>query len=146
MGTEDLADVIKLGSAVPQFDTGTSSQKFFSLSTLMGMIKSKNCIMLVVKKENHVIGFMITSIQPDTKDAYMHSIFVREDYRNQGIGSQMMEQTLSVLESQKDDCNHVFGLVRIENKNMLSIMSKYGFAHGNGFYYIDMMLPRKSSN
>jgi len=71
---------------------------------------------------------------------------VREDYRNQGIGSQMMEQTLSVLESQKDDCNHVFGLVRIENKNMLSIMSKYGFAHGNGFYYIDMMLPRKSSN
>lgn len=146
MTIHDADRVIELGTQISQFDTGTNSMKFYCKETLGKMIHSENCIMLTAKKGDEIIGFMLTSVLPDARDAYMHSLFVDKNFRNKGIGSALVEKTMIILEKRPDECNHVFGLVRNENVGTLNFLTNRGFDSGNGFRYIDLMLPREKTS
>ena len=141
MDAKDVDDIIDLAFDIPQFDTGTNSQKFFSKSTLSDMIQSEDCVTLVAEKEKKVIGFIITSILNASKDAYIHTLFVHVNNRHRGIGRKLVQRTLEILKQRPDHCNHVFGIVKVENEVAANLLEKEGFEIGTDFKYIDLMLP-----
>ena len=140
ISNEDIDSIIQLGTDVPQFDTGTNSLKFFSEETLERMVKSDNCVLLAAKRSGEIIGFIITSINIDTRDAYIHTILVIEQVRNQGIGGMLLDKTLTKLRETPEKCNHVFGLVHPDNLASLHLLARLGFDSGTVFKYNDMML------
>ena len=140
MDRGELDEVINLALNTQEFQTGTESPNFFYKKTLIKWIKSKkkNGILLVAKKNKEVIGFMITSYNVDSREAYMHTIVVKKKYRNIGAGGKLLKQTLIKLK--KLGCNHIFGVVKENNKSTLKYLQKHGFSIGKRFKYVDKML------
>jgi ribosomal protein S18 acetylase RimI-like enzyme len=142
MRKEDIDIVTRLAERVTEFDTGTNSLKFFKRQTLEEMIQSDECITLVARSDIGVIGFVITSINSATKDAYIHTIYIVEQERKKGVGTLLMQETLLALQKRPEDCNHIFGLVEAENHKGMKLVEKVGFEPGKKFQYVDMMLTK----
>ena len=140
MQIENLGDVIKLGLSASEFDTGTESPQFYSKETLSKWIGSPNGILLVAETEGEFAGFIITAYNPDSKDAYIHTVSVVDKFRRRGVGDQLLDKTLTELE--KTDCNHVYGLIKPSNESAKKLFEKYGFVLGELFHYSDRTLPR----
>ncbi len=139
MEASDLDAVIEMGTSTAEFDTSTDSPQFYSRETLERWIASPNGVLLVAESGSEVIGFRLAAFNPDSRDGYLHTIAVKQSYRDQGIGTQLMTETLRRLESL--GCNHVVGLVQEGNDSTLGFLRKNGFDIGAKFHYCDVSLP-----
>ncbi len=140
MQDEDLDAVIEFGLSTPELQTGTGSPQFYSKETLSRWINSPNGILLIAKVDGQFAGFSITAYNPDSRDGYIHCITTVDTHRGTGLGRRLLEQTLSQLEHV--GCNHVYCLVRTNNKKTQSFFKKNGFEIGKAFHYVERMLPR----
>lgn len=140
MELRDLDAVIALGTSTAEFDTSTESPQFYSRATLEKWISSPNGVLLVAESGPDVIGFRLAAYNPDSRDGYLHTIAVKQAYRNQGVGTQLMAETLRRLEVL--GCNHVVALVQEGNESTLGFLRKNGFDVGGKFHYCDVSLPR----
>jgi len=141
MRSEHIDDVISLGLATPEFQTGTSVPQFYSKETLSKWIQSPNGTLLVANVSKEFAGFSITAYNPDSRDGYMHCMAVKEQYRNQNVGTEFINKTLDEL--QKMGCNHVYCLIQTSNERMKKFLEKRGFQIGETFSYVQRTLPRK---
>ncbi|MCH7951498.1 GNAT family N-acetyltransferase [Patescibacteria group bacterium] len=146
MSLSDITKVREVGLKVPEFAVGTETPSFYSEEAMRKMVESNDCITLVARVEGDIVGFMLTSILPAARDAYIHAVAVTETYRRQGIAGQLIDETLTQLEARPEDCNHVFGDIQIENEASLKLFEKHGFQIGKQFNYIDTMLPRNKDS
>jgi ribosomal protein S18 acetylase RimI-like enzyme len=136
----DLDAVIEFGTSTAEFDTSTDSPQFYSRATLEKWISSPNGVLLVAQSGPEVVGFRLAAYNPDSRDGYLHTIAVKQAYRNQGIGTQLMAETLRRLEAM--GCNHVVALVQEGNDSTLGFLRKNGFGIGGKFHYCDVSLPQ----
>lgn len=134
-----LDSVIELGLSIPELQTGTSAPQFYSKETLNKWVKSINGILLTALVEDTFAGFSITAYNPDSRDGYIHFIAIKDNYRRIGVASKLLAYTLSELE--KLGCNHVYGLVQINNESTKKFMRNHGFEIGEAFNYAQRALP-----
>ncbi len=98
------------------------------------MIKSKNAICLIAKVDNNKLaGFIIRVYHPFFKEDYLSEIFVKEQYRNNGIAQMLIDKSSNILKDIK--AAWTWGLVEEENKNMQRFLEKNGFKKGRKFIF-----------
>lgn len=130
-----------------EVDTGTGAPQAYSRETLTSAIEEpKDSILLVALSEDReVIGFSLSSILSDLKDAYLHSLVVDQSFRGQGVARALVGRTLDMLE-QTTGVNHPFCVVKTSNIASQGLLESEGFARGEEpFYYYDRTLPRSAA-
>lgn len=140
MAEADLDEVIALGLATPEIQTGTESPQFYYRETLERWIESPNGILLVAKVEGNLAGFRIADYNPYSRDGHLHVTIVKNEYRGQGVGRKLLNVTLGELESL--GCNHVYCEVEEDNEVVLEFFRKNNFDIGRRFYRVERTLPR----
>ncbi|XP_065826310.1 N-alpha-acetyltransferase 60-like [Oscarella lobularis] len=108
----------------------TSSSNLYSLAAVVG---------------NRVIGMIVVEVKPfgfcnpedssilsyfsssDTKVAYILSFGVFKEFRNTGIGSHLLQQALSYLESEQMHCKAVYLHVMASNFDAIKFYERRGF-------------------
>lgn len=142
METKDLDEVIALGLSTPEIQTGTASPQFYFRETLERWIQSPNGILLVAEDSGRIAGFRIASYNPDSRDGHLNVTIVRKEYRRSGIGSKLLDETLTRLEEL--GANHVYCQVQEDNEDTLQFFRKHGFEIGRKFFRVEQNLPRKT--
>ncbi len=140
MDAEDIDEVVALGLATPEFQTGTEAPQFYSKETLTNWVDSRaGTCLLVALVNGEFAGFSISSYNPHSRDGYLHCSAVVEKFRRRGIRSRMLGCTLTELKQL--GCNNVFCLVHPNNEAALALFKKHGFEIGSLFRYVQRGLP-----
>ncbi|MCR4277852.1 MAG: GNAT family N-acetyltransferase [Candidatus Berkelbacteria bacterium] len=135
MESRHLEEVIQIGLSEEDLHTRTDTPEFYGRETLERWIGSLNGVLLVAEDEkNTLAGFSITSYNPDSRDAYIHCIATRAEFRKKGVGGLMLEATLEELRQM--GCNFVRCLIALDNETSAKLFVKYDFKLGDKFYYV----------
>jgi ribosomal protein S18 acetylase RimI-like enzyme len=138
MAKEDARDVHLIGSATPEFGTGTEAEQFYSLNTLEHWIRSEHGVTLAAKDGDKLAGFLLANALPGSRDGYINCLVTLPEYRGHGVASQLLEAAKQHLGEL--GCNHVFSAVEQNNQTMLDLMQSAGFSVGHRFRYVATML------
>lgn len=90
----------------------------------------KNGGILIVKKEDKIIGILIYSINAST--IHLRHFWTDENHRGNGIGSALMNEYFR--EARK--CQRMILWVKIDNENAIGVYHHYGFKEENLYDYI----------
>lgn len=113
----------------------TDFDDFWNYNILEQEIKSANSHYLVAKKGKEIVGF--AGIKVVLENADIMNIVVKQNYRNQGIGSSLLEKILSL--SKNLNISHICLEVSQDNLYAINLYKKFGFTE-IGFrknYYIN---------
>lgn len=147
MSPTDIDEVITMGLNTPEFQTGTEAAQFYSKETLERWVGHEDGVTIVSRVEKKLAGFFLGYYMEGPNDGYMNCIAVASEYRNQGIGGQLLESALSEFEQKgvgNIRCDHVFGVTEEDNMETLQFLEKHGLQKGKKFYYVETMLPRQA--
>jgi len=92
-----------------------------------GMLKSKAHIILVVEKDNFLIGYLTGSIIKNVwqHSGYVDDVFVKSDFKKKGVGRHLIEGFIKFLKDNKiRKCR--LG-VNVKNENAINLYKKLGF-------------------
>lgn len=89
----------------------------------------KNIIFVVTNDKNKIIGFVIGSLDERknhklNKLGYIEELFVKEEYRKQGLAQKLLEELEK--EFKKKKCNHMTTHTDAENNLSQSLYTKIG--------------------
>lgn len=79
----------------------TKRRKFFYSGVFSSMIKNEDCIILVAENEfDEIVGVLVGAIRGKVSSKkksnsiyfYVENLIVKDEYRSQGIGTQLMEE------------------------------------------------------
>lgn len=96
---------------------------FWSYEVLMEELLSDSSLYIVAKKQNEIIGFAGIKIIIDEAD--IMNIVVKKSYRNNGIGSLLLENL--ILTSNKKNLNFINLEVDCKNTIAINLYKKFGF-------------------
>ena len=96
---------------------------FWSYEVLREELLSDSSLYIVAKKQNEVIGFAGIKIIIDEAD--IMNIVVKKSYRNNGIGSLLLENL--ILISNKKNLNFINLEVDCKNTIAINLYKKFGF-------------------
>ena len=96
---------------------------FWSYEVLREELLSDSSLYIVAKKQNEIIGFAGIKIIIDEAD--IMNIVVKKSYRNNGIGSLLLENL--ILISNKKNLNFINFEVDCKNTNAINLYKKFGF-------------------
>lgn len=96
---------------------------FWSYEVLKEELLSDSSLYIVAKKQNEIIGFAGIKIIIDEAD--IMNIVVKKSYRNNGIGSLLLENL--ILISNKKNLNFINLEVDCKNTIAINLYKKFGF-------------------
>lgn len=96
---------------------------FWTYSILQDELNSENSHYLVAKSNDEILGFAGFKILVDKAD--IMNIAVKKSFRNQGIGSQLLENLMQL--SQEKKVTSIFLEVMEENYPAIHLYKKFGF-------------------
>ena len=96
---------------------------FWSYEVLIEELLSDSSLYIVAKKQNEIIGFAGIKIIIDEAD--IMNIVVKKSYRNNGIGSLLLENL--ILISNKKNFNFINLEVDCKNTIAINLYKKFGF-------------------
>ncbi len=91
--------------------------------------------MLVAEIDNIFAGFQITNISSSSRIGYLSDLAVDENYRGQGVGSALVEETLKIMKQQ--GITYVYTLTQANNIKIHTLLNKYGFKRGKQMVWFD---------
>lgn len=96
---------------------------FWSYEVLREELLSDSSLYIIAKKQNEIIGFAGIKIIIDEAD--IMNIVVKKSYRNNGIGSLLLENL--ILISNKKNLNFINLEVDCKNTIAINLYKKFGF-------------------
>ncbi len=106
---------------------------------------------IVAEINNEIIGYAVLAFRtvPHAHTALLHSLFVKDDFRNKGIGSRIIEYAEKLALQSKIEI--LLLEVGEENKNAIALYKKMGFeeygllkrGYKKGNNYKDLALMKK---
>jgi len=107
----------------------------FSVETLANAVKDRNQLFLVAVEDGELIGFAQT-LRQDVKTAELDRIFLLPAYTGKGIGTQLLDKTLAVLENE--------GITRLRVKAGKDETLARRFYERNGFKLVQEVTVQAS--
>lgn len=118
---------------------GDELGKWFSKKSLLKMLENpEDDIFLVARKNGQPIGMCMTTTIRDW--AYCFALFVEENYRGQGIGKKLIDETHRQLK--ENGVESLILLVDVKNERAERFYLREGYRKGYGFH---MMIKRLKS-
>lgn len=106
---------------------------FWSIEQLKDWVETNEDVLLIAKEDDEVIGFALTSYHKATRKAVLENFFILQNWRNKGVGSQLMEEILIQLKNK--NVSYICFLVPVEEVEELSYFQRRGFEKGRGFVW-----------
>ena len=97
--------------------------KFWSINILKSDFKDSNSKYIIAKQNNEVVGFAGIKIILDEAD--IMNIVTKQDCRNQGIGSLLLEKLIEIATNLNCSCINLE--VNENNFSAIHLYEKYGF-------------------
>jgi len=131
---EDIDVIYELGSNTNDFETAENVVGFCPKSVLKNCVHKNDVLIMVVERPKEIIGFIIANINLSLKKAEIENIFVKKEYRGNGIGSELLKKVIERVKT-----------IGIGNINTLQNVAvdfyiKNGFTKGEEFYWLDLVL------
>ena len=102
----------------------TEFDDFWSIDVFERELLNPNSKYLVAKKEDEIIGF--AGIWKAVDDVHITNIVVKKSFRNEGIGSIILEQLIEISKLEKN-INSITLEVNIKNISAQKLYEKFGF-------------------
>lgn len=115
------------------FDKGIPTQGRVDYYNLESLLMSDKVHFLVVEVDNKVVGCGFGEIRKnvdwavDKEYGYIGLVFVKEEYRYQGIGKKIVGSIFDWFHSK--NISHITVEVYAENKEAIEAYTSYGFEH-----------------
>ncbi|NLK97614.1 GNAT family N-acetyltransferase [Defluviitalea saccharophila] len=103
--------------------------------------EGKELILMVAEEDNQIIGFGGLDLvrKEGNPNADLYGIVVNPLYRNQGVGSALME---ALIQKAKEVGIHsIYAQVGTENEEGIDFLIKYGFEYKRSFFRMEMNEP-----
>lgn len=102
-------------------------EKFIVKDYFKNVIKDDNNILLCYEEDNLVVGYVFLKqvICDDVKGYLIDGLFVEKEYRNRGIATKLLKESLNIVKD-KDICFVDVGAM-VENKTSLNLYKSLGF-------------------
>jgi N-acetylglutamate synthase-like GNAT family acetyltransferase len=133
----DVEQIYLFGRKINEFAV-SSNMKFYYKRELKEWIKKpKENILLVAADSKQIAGFLYAKII--SKDwCMLDNVAVREKYRNQGIGTNLIDKLNKILK--KKNIEYVHAIVGIEHKKSRKFWNKQKFKESNKFIWIEKFI------
>lgn len=138
---KDVDAIHALGENVEEFDTTEEVVVFWPKHIIKNCIESQTDWLLVAEDEGEIIGFIICNNSPVFKKAVIENMFVKPEYRNKGIGKQLLATLLPLIKS--TGCEYIALYTESDNKQAIEFYTKNGFNRGKDFAWIDLVLSEE---
>ena len=130
----DIPVICELGNEVSEFETSEDIVLFWPQTILENCLDKEDVLILVAEKDEKIIGFYVSNINQSLKKAEIENQYVVPEYRHQGYGRALLNQTINELKA-----------MGIENvcvmaSDVVDFMLKNGFTKGNQYYWMDLAL------
>jgi ribosomal protein S18 acetylase RimI-like enzyme len=116
-------------------------QWMYSEHSLKEQMTQKGHSFYLIQKNNEDIGFISVS---KGAEAFIHKFYIHQDFQKEGIGSQVFNQILSILESPKSIRLTVnrknYKSINFYFKNGFCIEKVEDFDIGNGYFMNDFVM------
>lgn len=130
----DISEIINIGKSTEEFDISEDEEKFWPEESLRKWIDNDDDIILVAEKDNNIIGFILSHMHKPTGKVEIENIYVKKDYRREGIGRSLQEELLSRYKKKKESVFAV-GLVLKNNKKMHNFKEDMNFERGENLVW-----------
>ncbi len=134
--TEDVPPIHRLGKDVEEFHTSDQAPNFWPEEVLLNCIGKEDVYFFVATSGNEIVGFIIANRNMSLSKTEIENIFVKPDFRRQGIGSDLAKK---VVESAKSD-KYQFISVLTPPGDIAAVKTyeEAGFAKGETFLWLDI--------
>lgn len=130
----DVELVWGIGSGTREFRTSSNVVDFWPKAILQESIDSRDVSIKVAEIGERLIGFLIINLNRTLKKAEFENIYVLREYRDRGVGTQMVQETLKELKQQG-----IANVVTLQDE-AAGYYEKIGFQKGRQFYWMDIVL------
>lgn len=137
MEEKDVEQVYDIGIKVKEFVV-SENRRFWSKQTIYDWTNRKNDILLIAEDDEKIIGFMMSRFHEPTKEAIIDNIFVSEDWRGRGVGTELVKECLKQLKEK--GTNYVYCTITTDNTPTIEFLKKNGFNKGYEFIWMDLFL------
>lgn len=143
----DLANVVWNEHYVPiigKTQVDYMLANIYNLDSLREQIKAKKHDFYLIQNENQNIGFLSVSSE-NKADYFLHKFYINTSESNKGIGTQVLELIISILNPKSLTLTvnrQNFKSINFYFKNGFKIESVEDFDIGNGFQMNDFVMKR----
>ena len=134
MKPEDVVAVYNLASKEERFQV-SGHTCFWGKKELNSWAKEEGDICLVAEDQGEIIGFVLSQYHKPTGKATLENLFVKESYRNNGIGHTLFNMCSFALK--ENGATYQCGMVEPDNKIIFSMMKNSGFNKEKTFVWVD---------
>lgn len=134
--SRDVSTIYNLGRNVAEFHTSDQAPNFWPVEVLQNCIGKQDVYFFVASSSNEIVGFIIANCNKSLSKAEIENIYVRPDFRRQGIGASLARK---VVETAKQD-QYQFISVLTPPSDIAAIKTyeEAGFAKGETFLWLDI--------
>ena len=141
MRTEDVETVHQSGVHVEAFQTSqteASETPFWPRDRLRRWVKADEDVLLVAENDGQIIGYFLSHLHETTGTAYVENIFVKENYRRQGVGESLFREGIERIADRGG--RYISVLTKTDNEKMIKFLKKLNFNKGDEFVWMDKII------
>ena len=133
----DIEAICQIGKKAPELSF-SKEMSFHDKSEFVEFVKHpKENILLVAEVKGQIVGFVYAKIMSKTW-CLLDSLAIKKQYQNQGIGTQLLEETYKILK--KNKVTYIQILEQINKKKTRLFWKKQGFKEKQAFIWADKNL------
>lgn len=134
MQPEDTMAVCLLASKEERFQV-SGLTCFWGQEELNSWSKSEGDVCLVAEDNGAIVGFVLSQYHKPTGKATIENLFVKEEYRDKGIGRELFAKCSWALK--ENGATYQCGMVEPDNDLIFDIVKGTGFDEGKTFVWVD---------
>lgn len=137
MQRSDVKLVYDIGMKAEEFAISETS-RFWAKEQLYKWIDSKDDVLLVAEENREIIGYVTSQLHTPTGKATIENVYVDEQYRRRGTGSDLIQECLKQLEER--GATYVCGMVKLKDRLTTEFLKSLGFNKGYDFVWMEIYL------
>ncbi len=133
---EDIPIIHKLGEHVDEFHTSDQAPNFWPEAILRNCVDKDDVYFFVAIAHNELVGFIIANLNKSLSKALIENIFVRPDFRGQGIGTGLTRKIIDAAKA--DHYQFISVLTPPDDVAAIKTYESAGFSKGELFLWLDV--------
>lgn len=132
----DIPIIHKMGENVDEFHTSDQAPNFWPEAVLRECVARDDVYFFVAVLGDEIAGFVIVNLNRSLSKALIENIFVKPDFRRQGIGTKLAKKVIDAARS--DQFQFVSVLTPPDDIAAIKTYEKAGFSRGETFLWLDI--------
>lgn len=132
----DVPAIHRLGENVDEFRTSDQAPNFWPEVILLNSIGKEDVYFFVAISGTEIAGFIIANVNISLSKVLIENIFVKPDFRGQGIGSALVKKIVEV--AKQDNRQFISVLTPPDDIAAIKTYKAAGFSKGETFLWLDI--------